>query len=172
MNNSNWTVPVCLRISCSVVYLLRGNLWHTSICFVSLVWSYYSDWGKVGICAWAWVVGLLDCSVLGVSSERNCRFLFYVFAIVAPGARVKMRVWNCKIPSDISSNPISDVWLVHWVHIHFVFAGAWHVKILRSSSCLHTKAELRILTWSIIGLSWVSEIEIASDFIVSRTWNS
>ena len=85
---------------------------------------------------------------------------------------VKVRVWHGKVSSNIGANPVSDVSLVHWVHIHFVFAWAWHVKVLCACGCLHAEAELGVLARSVIGSSWVSEIEVASDLVVAWPWYS
>lgn len=83
-----------------------------------------------------------------------------------------MRVWHGKVSSNIGADPVGDVRLVHWVHIHFVFAWAWHVKVLCARTGLHAEAELGVLARPVIGSSWVSEIEVASDFVVARPWYS
>ena len=83
-----------------------------------------------------------------------------------------MRVGNSKISSDVGSNPVSNIRLVHRIHVNFVFAWTWHVEVLCPHCSLHSKAELRILATSIVRSSRISEVEITSDLVVAWPWHS
>ena len=162
------------NISISFLLFLLSYLWYSSICIVALACSHDTNSGKVCICSGTWVVCFLYVCDLVVFWEGNMRFRLFgwVFSVVVARSWVKMRVWYSKVPSDIGANPISDVSLVHRVHIHFVFAWAWHVEVLCARSCLHAEAELGVLARPVIWSSWVSEIEIASDLVVAWPWHS
>lgn len=48
---------------------------------------------------------------------------------VVPGSRVKMAVGNRHVFSDIGTDPVRDISLIHWVNVDLVLSGAWEVDV-------------------------------------------
>lgn len=88
------------------------------------------------------------------------------------GAGVHVSIRNTKVFSDICSDPISWVLMVHWDYVRLVLSWAWHVKVLRPRVKLHAEGELCFLLASgIIRVSRIREIEVTWD-VVLWAWYS
>ena len=137
-----------------------------------LVSCHHSNCVHVRVGSRTWVVCLLDVSDLKVFGERDSRRLDLIFWVVIAWSWVEVRVWYGEISSDICSNPVSDIGLVHGGLVDFVLARTWHVEVLRSCGSLHSEAELGVLAEPVIGPGWISEVEVALDFVIAWSWNS
>ena len=90
------------------------------------------------------------------------------------GTRIHVGVSHTKILSNVGTDPVRGVFVVHWDDICFVLSWAWHVQILRSLVKLHSKGELGLLLARSVGIVRVAriwEVEVAWD-VVLRAWHS
>ena len=94
--------------------------------------------------------------------------------IVVVGTRIHVGVSHTKILSNVGTDPVRGVFVVHWDDICFVLSWAWHVQILRSLVKLHSKGELGLLLARSVGIVRVAriwEVEVAW-YVVLRAWHT
>ena len=94
--------------------------------------------------------------------------------IIVIGTRIHVGISHTKILSNVGTDPVRWVLLVHRSDVCFVLSRAWHIQVLRPLVKLHSKGELGLLFARSIGIVWVAriwEIEVAWD-VVLWAWNS
>ena len=90
------------------------------------------------------------------------------------GARVHVGISHTKVLSNVGTDPVRGVLLVHWCDIRFVLSRAWHVQVLGSLVYLHSEGKLGLLLARSVGIVWVAriwEVKVTWD-VVLRAWNS
>ena len=157
---------------------LAGFLWRKNdragIRIVSLVLRLNSDSAEGSIRARTRVVSLLYCVFLRLSWDSHGWSLNFLMEIVVIGTRIHVGVSHTKILSNVGTDPVRGVLLVHRSDVCFVLSRAWHIQVLRPLVKLHSKGELGLLLARSIGIVWVAriwEIEVAWD-VVLWAWNS
>ena len=120
------------------------------------------------------VVCLLNCGILGVLGERDVRALVILIQLVVAGTWVHVGIGYAEVFSDICTDPVSWVSLVHWDSISLILTGSWHIQILSTSVKLHAESELRLLLTSLfitIERVGIREVKVRRNVIL-RAWHS
>lgn len=76
-----------------------------------------------------------------------------------------MRVVFTHVTTNICSNPVRNILLVHWVSVRLVSSWPRNIDTLRFHRRLNTKSELGDFTLRILKICWIFEIEISQDFV-------
>ena len=158
--------------------ILAALLWRKNdlagIGSVSLVLRLDTDGAESGIGAGTRVVCLLYCVFTTLLWNRHWGALSFLREIVVIGTRVHVGVSHTKILSNVCTDPVWGILLVHWDDVRLVLSWAWHIQVLSSLVNLHSECELGLLLARCISIVWVAriwEVEVAWD-VVLRAWNS
>ena len=90
------------------------------------------------------------------------------------GSGVHVSIGNAELLSDIRTDPVSGVLLVHRRAVNLVFARAWLIQVLSTSVKSHAEGELSLLLSDgvcLVGVARIREIEVAWDVVVGA-WNT
>ena len=129
---------------------------------------------EAGIGCRTGIVGLLYRCILAVFWERNLRTLYVLLWVVVVGAWVHVSIGNTKVFSNICSDPVSWVLVVHWDNVCLILAWTWHIKVLSPRVKLHAEGKLSLLFTSgisIIRIPRIGEVKVTWD-VVLWAWNS
>ena len=91
--------------------------------------------------------------------------LYRLLVIVVTWAWVQMTIWYAHVSSNLSSNPVWNILLIHGVAINVVLGRSWHVKVLRLLYWFYSEGKPRYFAGSIVWLSRITEIKITKELI-------
>ena len=81
-----------------------------------------------------------------------------------------MRVWHCKVAPNVSSDPVSDISLIHGVDVDLILPRARLVEIPWLGCMLHTKSKFGVFAEPVFRVSWVSKIKISCPGVSTWPW--
>ena len=144
------------------------------ICFVSLIGWDNSNSTVRNIGCRSRSICFLHISYFLILREGDLRSLcLSVLWVERSWAWIHVCHWDTKISTHISSNPICDIGLIHWVLVNFILTWSWHIKILRSCIGLHSKTELCLLLSNLaIWIHWIREIKITWNVVLRSRYTS
>jgi len=83
-----------------------------------------------------------------------------------------MTVWNAHVSSDICTDPIRYIFLVHgnwmWISVSKVGSGSWEIQTILLNLRFYSVGKLGIFTTVWVRISWVSEIKITCKCVLIR----
>lgn len=97
----------------------------------------------------------------------------WIIWIIMTGTRVHMTKRHWQVSSDIGANPVSDIFLVHWILIGLILCGTWEILIDGFQVWFCAKCKLRLLSSVVQGvifrLSRVFKVKVAKKCVGGRS---